>query len=275
MEHLTQHVQTFCTRHRFSVAAWHCVLVAMVTSYPLPIPAFANQWPSLLRGVVVADSEMGVRVVRVEESSQAFLSDLRPEDIIVRVHEYEVRSIDEFATLSKALKGRAAETTVVVFRHGVPRELRLHLYSFPVLRTWGIEFIPDHDVRFAQPQIGLDHWRRMGRGFEEAQNDREALKAYLNALHNVPTDVPTALKAAELYSRVGQAHLRSRRLAEGIASLRQGVAMMERLFAHPLSDEQLRTIKRQLEETLAALRAVTGSKLVDPCDDPLRLTVLS
>lgn len=225
-----------------------------------PVAAFAAELPSLFRGVVVADSPVGVRVVSLEESSQAYLADLRPEDIIVHIQGREVRSIDEFAVVSHELKGRAVRATVLVFRNGLPRELTLHLYSVPVLREWGVEFVPDHDVHFADPMIGLDYWRRLGRGFEEAGKPTEALDAYLNGLHNVPTDVATALKVMDLFSRASQQHLTDGELADGIASLQQALAMMEKLFDEPLTEDQLQAIKRQLEETLRTLRTVSVAR---------------
>ena len=217
-------------------------------------PAWAAQLPSLFRGVVVADSELGVRVVSVEEASQASLADLRPEDIIARVESSEVHSIDEFAKLSAALKGRATAATVVVFRNGTPRELALHLYSYPVLNTWGISFVPEHDVRFAQPQIGLEYWTRLGRGFEEAGKPAEALGAYLNALHNMPRDVPTALKSGELFFALSRQGLAEGKLADGIAQMAQALTLLEKLFDAPLTDEQLQAVRRELQDTLRALR---------------------
>ena len=220
----------------------------------LTVTADAAQKPSLFRGVVVADSPVGVRVVSVEETSQAYLTDLRPDDIIVQVQGQDVRSIDDFAARSQALKGQAVSAAVLVFRNGLPRELRVHLYSVPVLRAWGIEFIPDHDVRFAEAAVGADYWRRLGRGFEEAKKPREALDAYLNALHNVPTDASVALKATGLLAQESRRLLAEQHLPEGLASLQQAVTMMEKLFDAPLTDDQLQLIKRQLEDILASLR---------------------
>jgi len=223
--------------------------------FPSPTaPLVAAQLPSLFRGVVVADSLLGVRVVTVDASSQAALADLRPEDLIIRIHGREVHSIDEFAALSGELKGRAVATRLVVFRQGLPRELSLHLYSYPVLREWGLEFVPDHDIRFAQPDSGLAYWRRLGRGFEEARRPEEALSAYLNALHNVPNDTETATQISTLFSSISQRHLKEGRLMEGIVALRQAVRVMEHLLEQPLADAQLRLIQRQLEDTLTALR---------------------
>ena len=227
-------------------------------TYSLTI--LAAQLPSLFRGVVVADSELGVRVVSVEEASQAALADLRPEDIIVRVESSEVHSIDEFAALSAALKGRATSATVVVFRNGTPRELTLHLYSYPVLNTWGLQFVPEHDVRFAQPQIGLEYWARLGRGFEEAGKPAEALGAYLNALHNAPQDVPTALKAGELFFALSRQRLAEGNLADGIAQMAQSLTVLEKLFDYPLTDDQLQTVRRELQETLRVLRETSIPK---------------
>lgn len=230
------------------------IILTLVTVHWSPVTVGAGQWPSLFRGVIVADSAVGVRVVSVEETSQAFQADLRPEDIIVNVNGQEVRSIDEFASLSTVLKARTALATVLVFRRGAPRELRVHIYSYPLLRTWGLEFIPEHDVRFAEPRIGLEYWTRMGRGFEEARKSADALNAYLNGLHLVPADAATALKTAELFSSLGQEHLRQREWAKGIAALRQAVGVFEKLFDYPMSDDDLQRIKRQLEATLQALR---------------------
>jgi hypothetical protein len=205
---------------------------------------------------VVADAEPGVRVLSVDESSQAYHADLRPEDIIMRVQETEIRSVDEFAVLSNTLKGRTLSTKLLVFRNGLPREIVLHLYSYPILRAWAIEVVPDHDLRFAQSQTGRDYWMRMGRGFDAAGKDLEALNAYLNALHQMPQDLDAAGKAAALFLRVGERLLREGSLKEGLALLRQAVVMLEKLFDHPLSDEQLRAVKEQLDRAVQALRTV-------------------
>lgn len=241
-------------RHVWNTAAFLTCCLLLTADCLLPA-GFAAELPSLFRGVVIADSEAGVRVVSVEESSQAYLADLRPEDVIVRVQETELRTIEDFAALSTALKGQAVSATVLVFRNGAPRELTLHLYSYPVLRAWGLEFIPQHDVRFAEPQTGLAYWVRLGDGFTRADKPAEAVDAYLNGLHNVPDDAPTALKVSELLVRISRERLSSGDLAEGTAQLNRALKVMNGLFAHPLSTEQLESVKRQLTDSLAALRA--------------------
>ena len=246
-------------RQQRAALSLHLVSTVLVSCLLSPVSIAAEQWPSLFRGVVVADSPLGVRVVSVEETSQASLADLRPEDLIVSIDGREIHSIDEFATLSTAMKGRATAAKVLVFRDGSPRELALHLYSYPILRTWGIEVIPDHDLRFAKPEIGLDYWMRLGRGFEEARKPAEALNAYLNALHNVPTDVAAACKVSDLFTRVSREQLDRGDLAGGVASLRQGLVVMQKLFDSPLTEEQLRAIKDRLTDTLRALRQTTAS----------------
>jgi hypothetical protein len=242
--------------------AWSSWL--LVAGCGLPTLAHAAQFPSVFRGVVVADSPLGVRVVSVEEFSQAYLADLRPDDIIVRVHDEEFHSIDEFAVLSTALKGRATSVKVLIFRNSVPREITLHLYSYPVLREWGLEFVPDHDVRFVEPKVGLDYWVRLGRGFEDAGKPGEALNAYLNGLHNVPRDVSTALKVSVLYSQFSRRSLRDGRLPDGIARLDQSLLVMERLFDYSLTDEQLETVRDHLRNTLESLRASTAAQEIGP-----------
>lgn len=220
----------------------------------------AAERPSLFRGVVVAGSPLGVRVVSVEESSQAYQADLRPDDIVMRVGEAELRSIDEFALISHALKGRVVSTTVLIFRHGTPRELTVHLYSYPILHEWGVEFIPDHDIRFAEAKVGLDYWTRLGRGFEEAGKPEEALDAYLNGLHNLSTDPAMALKVSELFSTLSQRRLAQGTLADGVGDLHQALVVLERLFDYPLTDDQLHLVRRELQDTLKTLRTITAKR---------------
>jgi hypothetical protein len=229
-------------------------VIATLAPRPVPLaPVSAAQLPSLFRGVVVADSPIGVRVVSVEPSSQAYEADLRPEDVIVRIDDEQVDSIDGFATLSMALKGRTETTTVLVFRNGKPREILLHLYSYAVLRRWDVRFVPDDERRFAQPKVGVDYWTRLGRAYGEVGRMEESLDAYLNALHNDPTDVPTAILACEQLWKVGQRQVSQGKLREGVSAFGQAVAMLQQLFQQPLTDEQLRRLRDQLQATVAIL----------------------
>ena len=242
---------------------WRYVLIFFlpVSCLLSPVSVFAGQLPSLFRGVIVADSPIGVRVVSVEESSQAYQADLRPEDIIVRIEGQGLHSIDDFATVSSSLISRTMKARVVIFRNGEPLELALHLYSYPILRAWGIEFVPDHDMRFAQPQIGLEYWTRLGRGLEEVHNPAQALDACLNGLHNVPTDVATAIKVSSLFLELSQKRITDGALGEGAELLRQTLIVMEHLFDYKLSDEQLEAIKGQLTATRDLLRQTVAHGL--------------
>jgi len=204
--------------------------------------------------VVLADSELGIRVINVEETSQAALADLRPEDIIVRVNETSLRSIDEFSTFSERLRGSAINATVLVIRNGQPVHLRVHLYSYPVLRRWGVSFLPEHDIRFADSQTGLAYWKRLGRGFETAGDFDKSLDAYLNGLHNDPEQLDVALTVSELLWHIAHRHLQAQRLAEALKALQDEMLILERLFNEPLSTEQLEQIKAQLEGTIRLLR---------------------
>ena len=224
----------------------------------------AAELPSLFRGVVVADSPVGVRVVSVDEASPAARADVRPDDIIIRVNDQELHAIDEFAALSMRLKGRATSAQVLVFRDGSPIELRLHLFSDPILQAWGVEVVPDYDFRFADPRVGFEYWRRLGHGFEIAQDSERALNAYLNALHNVPTDTATALKASQLFCQISQRQLAQGRLADGTIALRHAVQLMEKLFAQPLDTEQLQVIRQQLQATLEGLRQTAAAHHTNP-----------
>ena len=230
------------------------LLSALLLSHSLTLCAADR--PSVFRGVVVTDSPLGVRVVSVDGGSQAATAGLQPEDVIVRINSIQPHSIDEFAALSVGLRGHTVKTSVVVFREGQPIELTLHLFSYPVLRTWGLEFVPDDDVRFAEPRTGWDYWTRLGRAFEQVGKSDEALNAHLNALHNAPTEIRTAVTVTELLMQVSRRRLAGGLSADGVAYLRRSLALMQRLFDQPLTDAQLDTLKRRLKDTLDLLHSL-------------------
>ncbi len=230
-------------------------VATLVTCHVSLVTVFAAQLPSLFRGVVVADSPEGVRVVDVEENSQAYFADLRPEDIMFQVDGTPVKTIDDFSRASQALKGRAIKASVVILRNGEPREIILHLYSYPVMRQWDLTFVPEHDIRFAEAEVGARYWMRLGRGFLEAGKPEQALNAYLNALHNDPRQLDAALQVARLLLEITQIRLKAQQLPEALAAFKQGAIVLGRLFEQPLAAEQLAAIKTQLEQTLLVLKA--------------------
>ena len=120
--------------------------------------------------------------------------------------------------------------------------------------------MPDQELRFAQASTGWAYWLRLGRGFEIAGKSPEALNAYLNGLHHVPTDVETAVNAARLFARTGQRLIREGQLADGLMPLGQAVQVMRRLFDYPLSDEQLGVVRDQLQGTLQAIRDAKANR---------------
>ena len=232
---------------------WLAIVIVFLLS-ALRCTLNADQLPSVFRGLIVADSPLGVRIVSVETGSQAEQADVRPQDVVVSIDGREVHSIDDFAQLSAALKGQARAVAVLVFRNGSPHTLSLHLYSYPLLRAWGLEFVPDFDLRFAQPEIGRDYWARQGQGFEVAGKLPQALDAYLNALHQMPQDVPTAMHLVGLWLELSRQQFAAKQTAAGVKSLHQAVQVLQKLFDYPLSDAQLEAVKLQLQHTLDVLR---------------------
>jgi len=215
---------------------------------------YAEQLPSLFRGVIVAGSPIGVRVISVTEGSQAFLSDLRPEDLVVQVNGQPVKTLDEFAVLSHGLKGRATKAAVLVLRNGEPQTLLLHLYSVPILRQWGVSFVPEHDLRFADSSAGVAYWMRLARGFQEAKDLERALNAVLNALHNDPSNLGLALKASDVLWAIARKRLNARRIPQALSAIQHATTLLERLFRHPLTEAQLEAVRAQLQETVEVLR---------------------
>ena len=229
-------------------------------------PAQAEPMPSLFRGMVVADpadggagGALGVRVISVEEASQAFQAEVRPEDLIVQVNDTRVHSIDEFATVSHQLRGVAVKARLIVLRNGEPRQLLVHLYSYPILAAWHLTFVPDYDLRFAQPSAGAAYWARMGRGFEVAEHPDEAVRAYLNGLHQDPENLEMAISAFRALCDLAAARSREGRMRDSLAALQESTVLLQQLFTHPLEEAALLQIRTKLETTRALVQSYQAS----------------
>ena len=220
------------------------------------VPAAAAPLPSLFRGVVVADGRGGVRVVSVEERSQAFLADLRPEDLILRINEMPTSRIEQFATVSQLLKGHQAAATLLVMRSGELRDIILHLFSYPVLTRWKLAFVPDFDLRFGDPSVGREYWTKLAHEFQAAGRRDAALNALLNALHNDPESVETAWLVSEALWDVSEIQLGSNRMADALGTLRNQLTLLDRLFDEPLEEGRLRTLKLRLSDSITSLKKI-------------------
>lgn len=239
------------------------IFFTLITGHSSLSTVFAAQSPSLFRGIVVANSDLGARIISIEDGSQAALVDLRPEDVIVRINDNPIKTIDEFAVVSESLKGKAANATLVVMRNGEPRQVLLHLYSIPVLRQWGLWFIPEYEFRFADSKAGVAYWVRMGRGFEEAHRPADAVNAYLNALHNDPTQLDVAVEVTRLLWQIAKQHLEQHHVPDALASIQQGTTIFGKLMDQPLDETQLKLLRHELQETLDALHRVTHHAALD------------
>jgi tetratricopeptide (TPR) repeat protein len=189
---------------------------------------------------------------------------IRPEDVILQIDEHTIKTIDGFAALSTALRGRVPTVRVVLLRNGQPREVALHIYSYPLLREWELTFVPDYELRFIDPSAGRSYWANLGRGFEEAGQADQALTAYLNALHHVPADAELAMKAANLYALIAHRHLDAGRIPEALGALGQQTTLLTHLFDRPLDAAQLQAVKAQLQQTLEGIRQARASSANHP-----------
>ena len=214
----------------------------------------ANSLPSLFRGVIIANSPVGVRVVSVEERSQAYVLDLRPEDVVVQINGEAVKTIDDFAVLSQRLKDRSTKAAVLILRNGEPQELLVHLYSVPVLRQWGLSFVPEHDMRFVDPTASAAYWTRLARRERDAKDLERALNAVLNALHHDAANLELAIQASDLLWAIARQRIAAQRFPQAFTSIQHATTLLQHLFHHPLTEAQLEAVRAQLQETLAVLR---------------------
>jgi len=219
-----------------------------------PRALHAASWPSLFRGVVVADSALGIRVVSVDEQSLAYRANLRPEDVVVQVNDMAIHSIDEFAVLSQSLKGRATKASLLILRNGQPRTILVHLYSEPILQRWDVAFVPEHDIRFADPKPGVEYWTNLGRGFDTANKLPDAINSYLNALHNDPQNVDVALIVVSRLGQLAREQLAQAKWSDAVTTLSRAMAMLSRMFDGPITVEQRERVKQELQSTLSSLQ---------------------
>ena len=223
------------------------------------MPAEAAEYGSVFRGVIVQTATPGPKVVSVDPTSAAYASGLRAGDQILRIEDMPVATLEDFATASQHLKGKAAESTVIVMRNSESVTLQLSLHSRPIEEAWGERFVPDARPIFSDPLEGAKYWAMQARKYRLATDEERYLNALWNLLHYEPDSVGTAMLIGAASTRRARRELRAGQRVEGMRALRTAVKIYHKAFARDLTDDELARVNDGLFDVQATLLQLAQS----------------
>ena len=229
------------------------MVLVMCCIATLQVGAFADEWPSLFRGVTVGEGPPGVTVVFVKEEAFAAAAGLHAGDHIVAVGDQPVRTLDDFAIASRALAGKHTAVDITVLRSDTRFVTEISLESATVKTAWGLAFLPDYSLHFVDAKAARRYWSRRAAQELIASKDVDAMRSLLNVLHYAPDAYDEALALCEAVQHQGRRLWQQGQRAEAAGVLRQAVELYRRAAAKTLSLQQWTRLKRglqQLSETL-------------------------
>jgi len=174
-----------------------CGLLSAVCCLLSSATVAAEELPSLFRGVTVGEGRPGVVVVFVREDAFALAAGVRAGDHLVAIDEQPINSLEDFADMSRALAGRRTDVSVELLRGGTRFTTDVSLASPTVRSAWGLAFLPDYSLRFADPNAARRYWSQRASHELVQGQDVEAMRSLLNVLHYAPDAYDEALALCE------------------------------------------------------------------------------
>ena len=243
------------------VIRWWLLTMTCCIGMASSTTGWAEEWPSLFRGVTVGEGRPGVTVVFLQEDAFAAGAGMRAGDHIVAIDNMPINTLDEFATMSKALAGKRTDVVIELVRGSARFTAELTLESPTVRAAWGLAFIPDYSLRFVDMNAARRYWSQRASQELVAGKRVEAMASLLNVLHYAPESYDEGLALCEAVLQQGEALWHEGKRAEALGVLRQAMALYRQAAGKPLTAQQWVRVKRALQSLSDTLKQSPASAL--------------
>ncbi|HHT9152883.1 MAG TPA: PDZ domain-containing protein [Candidatus Hypogeohydataceae bacterium YC40] len=223
---------------------------------------------SIFSGLIVAQGEQGVKVVEVHPGCPGERAGLRVGDLIMEVDGQKVKTLEEFANMSKAMKDKNIESNLLVIRKSKLENVLLTNYSDNVFKEWKekVPLPPERGEIIGGVSL-FQYYVEKGKtkleenkqgGPLEAKIARydEAVRYLFYALHYNPISVEVALLIADTYMNTAKLCLENGRTPLAVENYGKAANLYEKCSKKRVSDKELEQILARLqnvEKELASL----------------------
>lgn len=213
---------------------------------------------NLFSGLVVSQSEQGVKIVDIYPGYPAERAGLRVGDIILEIDGQKLKSLEEFANISKTKGATNIEAGLLLIRKGALQNISLVNYSDAVFKEWKEKVPPPPESSIVGVSLFQYYLEKGKSKLKENQseapfeahlaNGQEAIKYFFYALHYNPTVVEVALLIADTYMNQAKLYLKNAQVPGAVENYSKAASLYERCSKRHLTEKELELILARLQE---------------------------
>ncbi len=226
----------------------------------------------IFSGLIISERKEGIKIVEMQSGSPGFDAGLRTGDIVLEIDGKKTKKLGDYVKISRELKGKKVEVSLVILRKGVSYDVTIMIYSVPIYQHWKEKVTKPIELPRGLTNTPYVYW--VGKGFRALQkpNDRLsfeakaanynlALEFLLNALHYRPESIDTALKVAKAYNKLGKLYVRNGDIKEGIINYRKSIKFYAGSHGKTENEEYLNVVLTSLQEIEKDLSAIESDNI--------------
>jgi membrane-associated protease RseP (regulator of RpoE activity) len=227
---------------------------------------------SIFSGMIFSEKKEGLKIVEVQSGSPGFDAGLRAGDIVLEIEGKKTKKLGDYVKISKELKNKKVEVSLVILREGVSYDVTIKIYSIPIFQHWKEKVTKPIELPRGLTNTPYVYW--VGKGFRalkkpndklsfeaKAANYNLALKFLLNALHYRPESIDTALKVAKSYNELGKLYVMNGDIKEGIINYRKSIRFYAGCHEKTQKEDHLSVILANLQEIEKSLSNIESDNL--------------
>ncbi len=242
------------------------ITVVSVIGFVLPCKA-----QSLFSGLILSEKEEGLKIVGIQSGTPGHDAGLRADDIVLEIEGKKVKTIPDYVNISRGLKNKKTEVSLVILRKGVEYDVDITAYSIPIYKHWNEKVSKPIVLPKGLTNTPYVYW--VGKGFkslkkivdkepidDQIANYNTALRSLLNALHYRPDSIDAALQIASVYHTLGNLYVKKGIEQEGIKNYRKSMTYYGRCYKKTQEEDYLNKILTSLQEIEKEVSGINSNK---------------
>lgn len=213
---------------------------------------------NLFTGLIVSQGDQGVKVVEIYPRCPSERAGMMVGDLILEIDGQKIKTLEEFAKMSKAMGDKQTEASLLFIRKGKLHNIQVVTYSSPVFKEWQEKVLPPPEgsvggVSLFQYYVEkgkakLEENKQGGSPETQLTRSRDAIRYLFYALHYAPTEVGVVLLTADTHMNMARLYLKNGQTALAVENYGRAAGLYEKCSKRHVAEEELERILSHLQE---------------------------
>jgi len=245
------------------------LFITVISTLGIVFPCKAQ---SLFSGLILSEKKEGLKIIEVQSGSPGHDAGLRADDIVLEIDGKKVRTISTYVEISREIKNKKVEVSLVILRKGVEYDVDITVYSIPIYKHWNEKVSQPTELPKGLTNTPYVYW--VGKGYRSLKNitDKESIDSQitnyntaliflLNALHYRPESIDVALQIAGVYHKLGILYVKKEIVQEGITNYRKSMKYYDGCYKKTQQEDYLNKVLTSLQEIEKEVSEINYNKV--------------